>query len=272
MNRLIFAATFAICVAARQSTAFGAIITLTENTTVPTHGADLETFQRGVRHFTFDLRGSTGAGDWLGAEILVDVVNPALGRIWHASDQRLADRDVTPSDPNNDKPCYFHDLNSPSLRRNTENNANTRMYDTFFTQPRMPFVLDPLFATVGLPPSDDEPCPAGLVSTNTRLRGLSPSGAEIPLAWFDSVSNPLNDSTIARFTFEINPSAFPQPGEFVVNPADTTGATLFATLPGRIAYLTQWTQQFDFEIWWVPEPRTLGTTLLGLVLCARRRN
>ncbi|MFN0134697.1 MAG: PEP-CTERM sorting domain-containing protein [Phycisphaerae bacterium] len=243
---------------------------LVQNPTAPTFGADIDTFQRGVRHFTFDVRASTNA-DWVGSETRIDVVNPALGRIWHASDQRFGYRDLTPSDPN-DPLCYVHNLAAPGIERNDITRFNTRMFDTFFTRPGQRFVLDPIFASPGLPPTPEQPCPAQVVSTDARIRGLNPSGVEIPLTWYDYVSMPpLYDQVLARLTFEIEPSAFPQPGYLAVNPSGA-GQVLFAVVDVRTSEDIGNDFPLErFEIWWVPEPATLPLLVIGAFAVLGRR-
>ncbi|MFN0134696.1 MAG: PEP-CTERM sorting domain-containing protein [Phycisphaerae bacterium] len=249
----------------------GQTMSLVANNFVPTHGSDIATFERNVRHFTFDLTGRTGAADWTGSELSLDVVNPALGRIWHASDQRIAYRDPTPTDPNNGDQCYVHNLAVPGLVRNAQNNGDTLMYDTFITRPGNNFLLDPAFASPGVPPTPEEPCPVPIVSTATRLRGLNPQGTEIPLAWFDAVNIPLTGSIIGRLTFEIEPSAMPHPGFLAVNPSEP-GSVLFAVMIGRIsASAGPGENPQRFEIWWVPEPATLPLMLIGGMACVARR-
>ncbi|MFN0134699.1 MAG: PEP-CTERM sorting domain-containing protein [Phycisphaerae bacterium] len=244
--------------------------TLVENTTMPTHGVDLDTFQRGVRHFTFDIRGETRAVDWTGAEYSIDILSPALGRIWHASDQRIAARDATPDDPT-DPLCYVHNLAAPGLNVNATTSLNTRMYDTFFTRPGGDFVLDPAFASPGVPPTPQNPCPPVVVSTDTRIRGLNPSGAEIPLAFFDAVNLPVNGNVLARITFEIEPTAFPHAGHFEVNPTGPR-SVLFARLNGRVSAAKDHNGgPSNFEIWWVPEPATLPLMMFGAFFAPLRR-
>lgn len=215
-----------------------------------TSGADLPSFKRNITHFTYDLLGSTGTSDWTGSEIEVDVLG--TGTIWHASDQRLS---ITspPADPN--ELCYVHNLQTPSLQFNPSNNVNTRMYDTFFTAPGARFTVDPQFAAPGLPSPNPAECPAmsPIVSTPTRIRGISTEGLEIPLAWFDINNAPLNNTTLARFTFVVPPEAP------IVGLEDGPNRFLFAIIRGRITSNTNIPgTPFEFHLYQVADCNTNG--------------
>lgn len=241
---------------------------LVPNTTVPTTGADIGTFQRGVRHFTFDLQVSTGGSDWTGSEVSVDTFGAS---IWHASDQRIAERDTTPADPN-DALCYAHNLNTPDLQNTAANRLNTRMYDTFFTRPGVSFTTDPLFASPGLPPSESNPCPDMLHSDSTRIRGLNGAGTEIPLAWFDASNIPLSNAVLARITLDV-PNLSPPfagvhiRGEFPLGIllATITGRTTSASNPSGTPF------RFEIETYRGPEPSTLASFAALATLIRRRR-
>lgn len=177
-------------------------ITLEEVTTVPTSGADLATFDRGVSHFTYDLTiDTTGIpSDWTAAEVSVDVLG--TGRIWHASDET-----------NFGPP--LENLNVPFL---DDGSTNTKVFDTFFTVPGATFFTPPTFAA-----------PGGIISTDTQIRGIGATGNVIPLAWFDTAINPNGEQFVGiRITFEV-PDSF-GPGELSLDP---TGRELFATIVGR---------------------------------------
>ena len=72
---------------------------------------------------------------------------------------------------------------------------------------------------------------------------------------------PPADTILARFTFRV-PEGF---GDLVVNPTDTTGRQLFATIRGRI-----WSTEnaagtpYAFDIWQTPEPASATLALLAL--------
>ncbi|MFN0135871.1 MAG: hypothetical protein ACKVS9_07105 [Phycisphaerae bacterium] len=254
-----FAAVPAFLLAA-ATLAIAQTTTLEENTTVPTTGADIATFQRGVTHFTYDLRGNTGAADWTGSEISVDVADAFRGRVWHASDQRILYRDHTREDPN-DPLTYVHNLLTPGLVNTPENQLNARMYNTFLTRPGPRFTTDVSIA------------PGTVVSNDTRIRGLASQGIEIPLAWFDTEFAPLNNTVLGRFTFEINPLTFPQPGTLVINASPQSAPILFATIRGRTTSVGNPSgNSFSFDIRWqpVPEPTTI-TLLSGAAIIFRRR-
>ncbi|MFN0135860.1 MAG: PEP-CTERM sorting domain-containing protein [Phycisphaerae bacterium] len=262
----------AASVAVAQSTSLLAI------TADPTAGPDAATFTRGVAgvnspatsHWTYDVRVSTLAADWTGSELTLDVVG--AGSIWHASDQRISTGSPA-SDPN--EICYNHNLNSPGLTGGATT-SNSRSMDTFFTAPGTRFSVDPSFASPGVPAADPLlDCPANppIISTATRLRGLNPSGVEIPLAWFDAATAATGaGATLARLTFEV-------PGDFgnlqVVNagapaPVDTQ---LFAVIRGRsTTNLNSDGVGFGFDIYQVPEPSTMALLALGgLAGLIRRR-
>lgn len=253
-----------LCVVSCAS-ALGQSMRLVRNDAVPTTGADIATFQRNVTHFTFDLQGTTSSNDWTGSEISLDVVG--AGSIWHASDARIA-ISHPPAAPDVD--CYVHDLLTPNLINNAEGQANTRMYTTFFTRPGQRFVLDPFFASPGLPPPDNMSCPPipPIVSTDRRIRGMNTEGTEIPLAWFDIVSAALNNTVLARFTLEVPADR----GGLVVNPTNTDGLSLFATFRGRISIPGPPGGFFVADIYQaIPEPGTLWLMLLaGATVLARR--
>lgn len=235
-------------------------MTLVENTTVPTNGADIAAFQRGITHFTFDLRGDTGGSDWNATEATVTIAEAFRGRIWHATDQRLLYHDHTPEDPN-DPQTYVHNLLTPGLDNTPVNRANTLMYDTFITRPGPRFRTDVLFL------------PNQVVSDDTRIRGIGVQGNEMPLAWFDAEFAPLSDTVIGRFTFEINPNTFPQPGTLIVDASPQSAPILFAVINGRtVTTANPQGIPFQFEIRWqaVPEPTTIAL-LAGAALILRRR-
>lgn len=260
----------AASVAVAQST------TLLPITVAPSAGSDLGSFNRNsanaaaAGHWTYDVRVSTGTADWTGSELVLDVVG--AGSIWHASDQRISESSPA-NDPN--EICYNHNLNSPALSGGATT-SNTRSMDTFFTAPGTRFTVDPSFASPGVPAGDPlADCPANppIVSTATRLRGLNPSGVEIPLAWFDAANVPTGaGATLARLTFEV-PAGFAN--LVVVNagapaPADTQ---LFASIRGRsTTNLNSDGVGFGFDIYQTPEPSTMALLALGgLAGLIRRR-
>lgn len=176
------------------------ITTLVRNNTTPTSGVDLASFERNSTHFTFDLRVDTTLipSDWTASEFSVDVLEIAEGKIWHATDQT----DFGP-------PAY--NLAVPFL---ADTSTDTRAFDTFVCPPASPFFT---LATLA--------APGGVISTDVKIRGISGQGNEIPLAWFDTTSNPAGDNFVAaRLTFEIF-----TPGSLTTTP----GGTLFATITGR---------------------------------------
>ncbi len=187
---------------AAAAAALGQTTTLLENATVPTSGADLATFDRGISHFTFDLWVDTTSEpvDWIATEMSVDVVG--TGSIWHASDET-----------NFGPP--LENLNVPFLDASS---SDTKAFDTFVTGPGSAFFTQTTLAA-----------PGGIVSNGVKIRGLSGAGVEIPLAWFDTAANSLGDNFIAsRMTFEV-PESF-GPGDLSLDP---TGREPFATIIGR---------------------------------------
>lgn len=268
-NRLLAAG---VCAFLATSHALAQTTTLVAVNNPVTTGADIATFQRNVTHFTFDLRGTTPAGvDWTGSEVSVDVVGE--GQIWHASNERIA----TSSPPLRPQiTCYVHDLLVPQLTANPTTNADTLIYDTFFTSPGQRFQVDPTFGSPGVPSEDGRTCPAmpPLVSTPTRIRGLSPTGTEIPLIWFDVQNVPLNNTTLARFTFQVPASQgglFAQDASLPV----PSGYQLFASVYGRTTSATNTDgNRYSLNVYQtIPEPGTLGASLLAasLLATARRR-
>ena len=263
MLKKILATAF---VCGMATAAFAQSMAMVQNSTPVSTGADAAGFGRDTTHFTFDLQGNTAGADWTGSEVSVDVVG--TGSIWHATDQRLSENSP-PSDPN--EICYVHNLNTPGLTFNGTNNANSRMYDTFFTGPGSRFTVDPSFASPGQPAPDPASCPASppIVSSATRLRGKNPAGTEIPLAWFDAVNAPLaggSASTLARLTFQVPADAS------ITGTEPGTGRVLFATIRGRItsAANPQGTN-FSFDIYQTPEPSTMALLALGGIAGLLRR-
>ncbi len=170
-----------------------------KNNTAPTGGADIGTFDRNSTHHTFDMVVDTvlAASDWTGSEYSVDVVAPALGQIWHASDQTNFG-----GVPGN--------LNVPFL---PDTDTSTKIFDTFAASPGAAFFIPPQVAT------------PGMVSTNVKIRGLSGQGEEVPLTWFDTAVNSGGVIfTASRLTFETYSPATLNVG---------SGDTLFATITGR---------------------------------------
>lgn len=176
----------------------GRLTSLERVDTAPTGGADFATFHRNSTHFTFDLRIDTTQipSDWNASEFALDVVAPALGRIWHASDEL-----TVPTD----------NLSVPLL---PESSADTRVFDTFVTVPGPAFQTPATLAS-----------PGGVVSTDVKIRGISGQGNEIPLAWFDTPADPAGTNFVgARISFELF-----APGNLTLAPE----GELFATLTGR---------------------------------------
>ncbi len=185
--------------------------------TVPTSGADLANFHRNSTHFTFDLVVDAAflESDWTASEILLDVLNPGLGRIWHASDE------TNFGDP-------LGNLNVPLL---ADTSTSTRVFDTFLSPPLSPFFTAATLAS-----------PGGVISTATKVRGVSGQGGEIPLAWFDTIQTAGGQTFVgARITFELF-----TPGNLTTSP----GGTLFATLSGRSSTaLVPGGDDFSFSIY-----------------------
>lgn len=260
MLKKILASAFVCGVA---TAAFAQSMALVQNSTAVTSLQGGDTFGRDTTHFTFDMQGTTGAADWTGSEVAVDVVG--TGAIWHSGDQRISEGNP-PNDPN--ETCYIHNLNSPGLAFNAANNARSDMYDSFFTGPGSRFNVDPSFASPGLPAPDPASCPANppIVSTATRLRGLNPQGVEIPLAWFDAVNAPLNNTVLSRLTFVVDAA------NAITGTEPGAGRTLFATIRGRITSATNPNgNNFSFDIYQVPEPSTMALLALGGIAGLLRR-
>lgn len=229
----------------------------------PATGADAAEFSR-TTHSTFDLIGNTGSSDWTGSEISVDIVGNAS--IWHASDQRIAEV-ASPGDP--DTLCYVHNLNAPSLENTAANRNSTRMWDTFFTGPGAAFMVDPQFISPGGVNPSPEECPPvpPIVSTATRIRGISAENQEIPLTWVDSISAPLNDTVIARLTLS-GQSPF---GPILIS-SEPQAFPLVAVIQGRTSSETNpFGTPFRFLVYDIPEPSSGVLSLGAAALLAMSR-
>jgi len=269
MLKKFLASGLVLCAA---SVAFGQATTLVRVDTAVTTGADVVGFNRNSANpaaagiWSYDVRIATGTSDWTGSELTLDVVG--AGVIWHASDERVATSDL-PGTPDPNDSCYAHNLNTPNLVFGAAGNANSRMYDTFFTSPGARFTVDPSFASPGVPSPNPAQCPANppIVSTSTRLRGLNPSGVEIPLAWFDSVvaatGTTNGGAALARLSFQV-PAGNADLEVLAAGSPAPADKQLFAVIRGRTTTnLNSDGVGFGFDIYQTPEPSTMALLALG---------
>lgn len=219
------------------SGAGGQVSTLVPDFTVPTTGPDLPGFDR-ARFFTFDLRFSTGPGRWVGGEIELDILS-AGGRLFHSLGQRDGDGDPNTPTPAPGEPQTQGNNNLlPITLPLTPPPVNdTRRYDTFLS-------VATSGGAVEIPQFN---APGGILSTDTRLRGLDPSGAEIPLAWWSDPRFSGGGALFGRFTFISE-------GDLSLA-QDALHSQVFATLAGRMrTTMAPIGVPYNFTIYAAPEP------------------